>query len=69
MQRFRATFPVAISAYCLSLLAGAPVASADAPAGLVNTPRSATWSPSQAVSALLADGDDIRARALPAIAH
>jgi hypothetical protein len=59
MKRTLATSLFALGAYSLTLLAGAPAASADAPSGVVSTPPSAMLS---TTTAALADGDDIRAR-------
>ena len=59
MKCLLATSVFAAGAYTLILLAGTPVASADAPAGVVATPPSAVMSPA---TAALVDGDDIRAR-------
>jgi len=60
MKRLLATSLFAAGAYSLTLLAGTPAASADSPAGVVTTPPFAMLSP--ATAALLADGDDVRAR-------
>ena len=61
MKRLFPTSLFAAGAYSLSLLAGTPAASADGPVGVVTTPPPyAVLSP--ATAALLADGDDIRAR-------
>jgi hypothetical protein len=59
MKRLLATSLFAFGTYGLTLLAGVPAASADAPADVVTRPPSAVLS--QATGAL-ADGDDIRAR-------
>ena len=61
MKRLFPTSLFAAGAYSLSLLAGTPAASADGPIGVATTPPPyAVLSP--ATAALLADGDDIRAR-------
>ena len=61
MKRLLATSLVAVGAYSLTLLAGTPGAGADAPAGVHTAAPSAVLSPATAV---LADGDDIRARCI-----
>ena len=48
MKRLLATSLFAAAAYSLTLLAGTPGASADAPAGVVTTPPSAVLSPATA---------------------
>jgi hypothetical protein len=59
MKRLLATSLFAVGTYSLTLLAGTPAASANAPAGVVITLPYTVLSP---VTAALADGDDIRAR-------
>jgi hypothetical protein len=66
MKRLAATFLCIAAAYTLTLPASQSAASADLRCGVVTTSSSALLSPS---TAALADGDDIRARALVASQH